>query len=330
MRFPQEKAADLFVSVIVPAQGATSALIGHIRALHEVLKARYQHFEILVMDSSAAGQDAVLLKELLHSVDCVRYLRLSRSPVIDLAVTAGFEAAIGDCVCVTLPGIDPPSEVPSIVHEVLRHGGIVLGRQPANESGARRAARRLFFRFCNSWLDFNLVADTTYLMGLSRTAVNSINQIKDRFRSVRAFATTLGLPCTLHDYAPTVPYRRHGGYLSSTNLAIDLIISNSTRPLRWVSLLGLATSGFNLLYIVYVVGIGLFKQRVAEGWLTLSFQNSLAYFTTSLVLATLCEYLSRVLLETKDRPHYIVVEEQTSSVFDHGGKSRLNVVDTSR
>lgn len=88
-------------------------------------------------------------------------------------------------------------------------------------------------------------------------------------------------------------------------------------------------SGVYFLYFGYIALVALFKNDVAEGWITLSIQNALAFFTLNIVLATVCEYIGRILIESKDRPFYFIVEEKNSSVMIVNQSARINVVEFS-
>ncbi|QQR52788.1 hypothetical protein IPG36_01550 [bacterium] len=82
-----------------------------------------------------------------------------------------------------------------------------------------------------------------------------------------------------------------------------------------VSTLGLVVSGVNLLYALYAIGNYLFNQRVSEGWTTLSLEMAVMFFFLFLMLSVICEYLGRVLEETRAQPAYHIMEELSSTVL---------------
>ena len=93
-----------------------------------------------------------------------------------------------------------------------------------------------------------------------------------------------------------------------------MVTGSSIRPLRLVSACGMLASILNLLYVVYIVLIAIFKKKVAEGWITLSTQHAVMFFFIFVILTVITEYLGQVLLETRDRPLYYVSQEKVSSV----------------
>ena len=97
--------------------------------------------------------------------------------------------------------------------------------------------------------------------------------------------------------------------------ALRLIVTNSTKPLRLVAVMGVIASLLNVLYIVYVFVIALFKKNVAEGWITTSLTHSFMFLFLFVILSVLAEYIAQVLIETRDRPQYFIAEERNSSVM---------------
>ena len=102
-------------------------------------------------------------------------------------------------------------------------------------------------------------------------------------------------------------------------------MANSPHPLRIASTLGLIAGFINLLYITYIIGVYLFKDHVAEGWVTTNFQSAVMFFFIFIILIVLSEYVGRILDETRHRPLYYVVDELNSSV-SVANKDRRNVV----
>lgn len=330
----QKRDSSALISIVAPLSNDADIVAAFTSELHAMLSARYENFEIVLIDDGSRDATARVVDQLLKQFDGVRYLRLSRHFGLEIAIAAGFETAIGDYVVVMLPEVDPVNRVPDLIEHVrISQGGLVLGQienSRARTPYLQATAYRAFYWFCNSVLDLNLIPNTTYFVALDRALLNSLNQIKDKFRYLKTLTMFVGSQPALFSYesAPRRGKEWKRGFFESMNLGIDLVVSNSVRPLRIVSLLGLTVSGVNLLYFGYIALIALFKKNVAEGWITLSTQMALAFFVLNIVLAVVCEYLGRVLLESKERPSYFVVEEKNSSVLIIDREKRRNVVNS--
>jgi hypothetical protein len=191
-----------------------------------------------------------------------------------------------------------------------------------------RLGARTFYWICNRLLSMNIPDQSTHFRVLSRQAVNAVVRIGDRTRYLRTLSAYVGYGIQGLPYDPISRRQRRRGKspIEALRLAIDIIVSNTTRPLRLVSYIGLAMSVLFLLYMAYIVLIYLFKPDVAEGWVTLSAQSAVAFFFVFLLLTVFAEYLAALLGELKERPLYFVLDEKNSRgmLVD---RERRNVVD---
>ncbi len=322
-------ASDVFVSVVAPLHDDADVLVPFVDETVHVLDGSYANFELVLVDDGSRDGTAAVVGELLARHRCVRYLRLARHYGREAAIAAGLDSVIGDFTVVMLPATDPPALIPTMVTRAREGLGVALGvcERPEGEAGWSAAGSRWFWSLGRRFLDLKVPEGASYFQCLSRSAVNALTRIKDKYRSIRLLAAALG---SVGEVVPYVPIRRREetrgrGLLESLDLAAGITVSQSTRPLRFVSLLGVAASFLNLLYMGYVVAIFLFKEHVAEGWTTTSLQLSGMFFLLFLIMAVLSEYVGRVLEESRDRPLYHVVEERNSNVMVRDAERR-NVV----
>jgi glycosyltransferase involved in cell wall biosynthesis len=324
--------ASYFVSVVVPMADDADLLEPFIVDLLGVLRAGWQNYEVVLVDDGSRDATREVSLQLLERFECLRYLRLSKRVGTEVAMLAGLDGVIGDVIVVLQPESDPPELLPRFVEAAHSSGGVAFGvRTTRSEQGfAYRALRRRFVRVAARMLDLELPVDATLYMAFTRQALNAVGQIKDKSRALRIFGAIVGFPRQQIAYAP-IPRRtpvRSKSLGEGLERGISLIVTNTTRPLRYVALLGLFASVLNALYLVYVLLIALFKTRVAEGWITQSASVSGMFLFLFLILSVLAEYVGRLLEESRDRPSYFVAEERQSSVLI-ADVTRRNVVNES-
>jgi hypothetical protein len=104
---------------------------------------------------------------------------------------------------------------------------------------------------------------------------------------------------------------------------IQILVSTSRAPLRAVTTLSLFGAVANVLYAVYVLVIGFFKQDVEPGWVSVSLQQSGMFFLISLVLLVLGEYILHMAALSNEAPEYHLAQEFTSARISR--RERLNV-----
>jgi glycosyltransferase involved in cell wall biosynthesis len=318
--------SSYFVSVIVPLQDDADIFAEFAMELIQVVRATWQNYEIIFIDDASQDGTSGAVGNLLRQHECLRFLRLSRRGGGEVAISAGLDTAIGDVIVVVDPACDPPALVPKMVEAARRIGGIVFGQRtdPRRESWTYALGRRLFSRIMHRMVGIDLPADATLFVAMTRQAMNAVTQIKDRSRAVRVFGSLIGFP---HEFVKYQPIERRErprtkGIAEGIERGISLAVTNSMKPLRFVSLLGLLMALLNCAYLLYILAIALFKTRVAEGWITLSVQHSAMFLFVFLILAVLCEYVGRLLDETRERPLYYVAEERQSSVMIRDAERR--------
>lgn len=321
--------ASYFVSVVVPLADDADILEPFVDELVGVLREGWQNYEVVLVDDASRDGTREIALRLLQRHECLRYLRLSRRFRVESAIVAGLDGVIGDVAVVLQPEADPPALLPRFVEAARKSGGVVFGVRttPSEQGWLYRALHRRFARLAGSMIHLDLPDEATLFMAFTRQVLNAMGQFKDKSRALRIFGALVGFSRDLVPYAPAPRRRpvRTKSVRQGLEHGISLIVTNSTRPLRLVALLGLAASMLSAAYLVYVLAIALFKPHVAEGWITLSATISGLFLFLFLILAVLCEYVGRLLEESRDRPLYFVAEERNSSVLV-ADATRRNVV----
>jgi glycosyltransferase involved in cell wall biosynthesis len=323
---------DTFVSVVAVLRSYARFLPAFVDDVYRILDSHYTNYELVLVDNGSRDETPKLVRELLQTKKCIRYLRLSRRQSAEMAVMAGLDAAIGDYVVTLHPEFDPPGELPAMVEECRAGTDVVFGVAPFphRPSVLYRAMRWGFYRFAKAALGIEPVRVSSVYRCMSRAAVNAFTRVRRRKRFFGQLASEIGLSTAAHAYefisrsgkVPRVNLRR------AARTAASMAVSHSAAPMRLVSLLGLAGGFASLVYSLYVVGIYLTRDDVMPGWTTLSLQMSGLFFLVFVMLTLIGEHLGRLIDESVDRPLYHVRDEQSSSVM-LSDLARRNVMDRS-
>jgi dolichol-phosphate mannosyltransferase len=321
---------DMMVSVVAAIQNDGSLVRAFVAEVSDVLRRHWVNYEIVLVDDGSIDETLIETAHLLTRYPCLRFIRLSRRFGREAAVTAGLDTAIGDYVAVMRPQFDPPAEIPAMVSAVEPgEHEVVLGtsRQESRRGLLSRAGRRAFFWLMRRVVPHAPPANATGFCVLSRTAVNAITKIKSRHRHLGFLSCAVGSAATLHEYSQIDRSRktRVQPLREAVDKAIALLVGNSVVPLRMVSCLGAFAGAVNLLYVGYILLVNLSKNRVAEGWTTLSLQMSCMFFFVFLNLVIISEYIVHMMHESQDRPLYHVLEERCS-IVPFAEPERKNVV----
>lgn len=322
-----DKKLDIFVTVVSPIVGSPEAVKQFVHDTAALLREKYTNYELVLVDGGAEAESIDLLVDLIKHIACIRVIRLSATTNREIMIFAGLEAAIGDYVVVLTPDNDPPTAIVDVVDLMQSGFDIVYGLSdtPVPRSLLGQLGSRIFYWYGRKFIGLDIPLNATYLVGQNRRSINALTRIKGRYRHIRHLTRQVGFKTSAYHYTPVAHSPRHErGLLESFRLANEIIVSYSHHPLQLVSRLGLVASGANLLYAVYAISVYFLDKRVMEGWTTLSLELAVMFFLLFIILSVICEYIGRILEETRAQPAYHIMEELSSNVLV-ADETRLNV-----
>lgn len=321
--------SNCFVSVIAPLFNDSQIVAAFVAEVMQVLRNNYADYELVLVNDGSEDDTLDQVFLILKQYECIRLISLSRSFGTDVAISSGLDSVIGDFIVVLLPESDPPQLIPELIQQAQNGKDILVGvrKNRLDEPLWMRIGANSFYWLCRRILKIPLLKNTTQFRVLSRQVVNAITQIEDKHRYLRLLSSYVGYRSQTFRYELIRRYRKPKtkSFVELIDLALQVIVVNSSRPLRFASYLGLLGSIINVVYIGYIILVYLLKDHVAEGWVTLSFQNAVMFFLISLVLTILCEYVCSLLDKLKGWPAYYIADEKTSSVLI-ADRERRNIV----
>jgi glycosyltransferase involved in cell wall biosynthesis len=308
---------DVFVSVVVPIADDADVLAEFVEEATALLKENYKNYELIFVDDGSTDETPGLFNEILEKKPSIRYIRLPRHFGLEVSISAGLDNAIGDVVVVLRPASDPVNRLPDFVAKARENHGVVVGvRDEVNTLPfSYRFNYGLFHAASKMFLDFPPIRYSTYYMAFTRTSLNALLRIKDKYRALRVLGLHAGFKVDTLSYKviqrrETRRKRSFGALLEN---GVSTIVSNSTRPLRWASVIGMLCATMNTVYIAYIFFSKFMRDKIASGWASSSLQNSVMFTLLFLLLVIVCEYLGRLLDEVKSRPLYFIDYEKHSS-----------------
>jgi hypothetical protein len=172
----------------------------------------------------------------------------------------------------------------------------------------------------------NLAKDAPQFRILNKRVVNFILQHSAPELTYRHLPATGGFSKIYLSYAVKPKSETKKSFFDSVDRSIRILVSTTHAPMRLVTLLSFLGAISNLIYSMYVILIAIFKPDVAEGWVTLSLQQSAMFFLISLVLLVLGEYIINMARLTNEGPSYHVANEFTSAKMTRNEKLNIEVI----
>ncbi len=317
--------SDSFVSVVYVIESGAPLRHEEISVMQKELNDRYSDYEIVIigqgsiMDSSASED----LSQMLKSLPSVRYIQLVGTVSLDVAWAAGLENAIGDFVVLFEHGADPVSVVPEVV-EICRSGyDVVVGTAEQRRTLAYRGFRYFADRILRA-IDYQLPKNATSLRCLSRRAVNAVTSTGRFHHQFYLRIQKTGYPSVAYGYCRCATKPGEKSLAQGVYRLVQLMVFNSLRPLRWMSVLGFLGGLGSFVLATYSVLIHLISNNVVPGWTTVVLSMSTMFMFQFIMMAFFGEYLSRLLDDRSERGDYSIAFEKNSLVMLN--QDRVNVM----
>jgi polyisoprenyl-phosphate glycosyltransferase len=318
---------DDLVSVLVVVQDDAAILPAFLTELHAELQNRFHYYEVLLVDLGSRDATTEVIGEQMQKLPYLRFLRLSARSQKEIGFAAALEHCIGDYAVLMNPYFDRPSDIVRMVSAAQQGYEVVVAKR--DSAGRPERGRKLFYALARRMLDVELSPGESDFQVMSRKAVASLTKIKNRRRWLKYFNSLLGFKKQVINCVPRDPplKSRSRNFLTAMQQGIDILISHSATPLRWAAGLGVLASLGNLAYLLYVFIVALVKNKLAEGWLTMSVMLSSMFFCLFVILVVLAEYVARILEESQERPLYFIELEAESVVAPLRERSEINVIE---
>lgn len=317
----------VFLSVVFVLRNQADGAEALLRAAAATVGPLVADHELIVVDNASEDASIATLKRLAgpDGLPNLQVYALTKEVDADTASWVGLENALGDFVAVIDPLSDDIAFLPEMLDRAVSGSDVVFANnaQKPTQSLGYRAASAAFhglYRWCSG---VQLGREAPGYRLLSKRVVNFILQHPQPAVTYRHLPATGGFARANLDYSapPKVSHTKRLG--ESVDRGMRLLVSTTRAPMRLVTALSLFGAAANLLYSAYVVGVALFKDNVAPGWVSLSLQQSGMFFLISLVLLVLGEYILHMARLSNEGPLYHVAQEFTSARLTR--RERLNV-----
>ncbi len=304
---------DFCISIVVPAFNEEGSLRQLIPALTAILK-DYRDYEILLVDDGSQDHSLEIIKEWHRQNFHVRYLSLSRNFGHQNALKAGLDHAIGDCVVTMDADLQhPPEMIPQLIAKWQEGYDVVytVRQDDPKLSFFKRQTSALFYNVMNRLSDVRINRGAADFRLLDRSVVEVLKDIHEYYLFYRGMTAWVGFRQYAIEYCPAARFAGETKYSFRKMLGFALtgITSFSLKPLRISVLLGVFFAVISFLYALYAITMKIFTTQTIPGWTSVLVSVLFIGGIQLIVMGIIAEYIGKLFMESKRRPHYIVREK---------------------
>ena len=302
------------ITIITPCYNEEAALPAFYREITAVLSGLPLEYELLLVNDGSKDRTLEIIRDLARKDPHVQYLSFSRNFGKEAAMYAGFCNAKGDYVAVMDADLqDPPALLPEMLEKIRtgEYDSVATRRTDRRgEPPVRSWFARRFYRIINRISDADIVDGARDFRLMRREMVDAIVSMGEYNRFSKGIFGWIGFRTCWMSYenVDRVAGETKWNFWKLTKYAIDGIINFSQAPLNIASWFGLFMTAFSFVMLILIVVRKLaFGDKVA-GWPSLAciiiFIGGIQLFC----LGVIGQYIAKIYMETKKRPHYIIAE----------------------
>lgn len=301
------------ITVIVPCYNEEEALHYYYQEMARVMTLMNTYdFELLFINDGSRDQTLDIIKELANNDKRIKYISFSRNFGKEAAMYAGFENSTGDYVCLMDADLqDPPKLLPEMVKAIEEEGYDSAATRRVTRKGEppiRSFFARMFYKIMNKISDTELMDGARDYRLMTRQFVNSLLDMKEYNRFSKGLFGWVGYKTKWIEFenVERVAGETKWSFWKLLVYAVDGAVAFSTAPLAIASVLGMLMLLVSLVFIIFIIIRTLIFGDPVSGWPSLVCIITLIGGIQIFCVGILGEYLSKVYLETKGRPIYIV------------------------
>lgn len=303
------------LSIIVPVYYNADTLQDmYVDLKEKVLSKLQEEYELIFVNDGSGDDSYAVMNYLQKQDDHIRNFSLSRNFGSHAAILCGLEHMTGDCAVVKAADMQEPSELILDMLESWRMGNnVVLAvRQERNESFAQKYFANLYYTLVKK-LALKNMPDTGFdIYLLDKKVVKVLQSLDEKNSSLVCQILWSGFKTA------QVPYVRLARKVGKSRwtltkkmrLVMDTLFSFSTVPIKVVTSVGILSFCGAIIWAIIEVICKLRGIINVNGWTTLFIFNLFSFGVIMLTLGILGEYLWRTFDASRNRPPYIIEEEE--------------------
>jgi polyisoprenyl-phosphate glycosyltransferase len=265
---------------------------------------------VTFVDDGSKDRTWSLIEEASLANPAFRGIKLSRNRGHQNALMAGLLTVEGDAVISV--DADLQDDLAAVEQMVIKHhegADVVYGIRSRRVTDTRfkRMSAEGYYHLLKM-LGVDVVFNHADYRLMSRAAINALSQFKEVNLFLRGIIPQLGFNTAEVYYERAERFAGESKYPLGKMLtfAWDGLTSFSSKPLRWITATGSIISIFSFFIGAWALIAGLIGGRTIPGWASTVIPVYFLGGIQLLSLGVIGEYVSKIYLESKQRPRFII------------------------
>lgn len=302
------------LSLVVPCFNEEGNVENFFNEVNRIFADKVTDYEFIFVDDGSEDKTYSKLEALFannKNAD-IQVLSFSRNFGKEAAIYAGLSKSNGDLVCLIDADLQQRPEVVLEMLEVMQSNDdidcVTAYQRERKEGKVISSFKSAFYKIINKMTDVDFVNGASDFRLMKRAMVNSVLEMSEYHRFSKGIFSWVGFNTEYipYDAAPRESGESKWGFRKLLKYALDGIVSFSTAPLHLATYVGFTSSVISIIYLIVVVIQKLFFGIDVPGYATIVVLVLLLGGLQLFCLGLLGEYLSKIYIQVKNRPIYIL------------------------
>jgi dolichol-phosphate mannosyltransferase len=298
------------LSIVSPVYRAEFVLDELVERIAKSIPSDFTSYEIILVDDFSPDESWSKIVEISNKNLNVKGFKLSRNFGQHYAITAGLNQVSGDYVVVLDCDLqDQPEEIEKLYLKSKKGFDIVLARRfQRKDSFYKKTVSKLFYKAL-SYLTGTKHDATVANFGIySKQVINEVVKLEEKIKYFPTMVRWVGFSTSYVnvEHASRSEGKSNYNLKKLLNLALDIILAYSDKPLRLIIKFGLTIALVSFLMVIYVLFEKLTGKVSVSGYASLIIS---IWFLSGCILTTLGVvglYIGKIFEGVKNRPSFII------------------------
>src|SRR3990170_5090777 len=207
---------DFLLSIVIPVYNEEQNIKPLLQNLLPIIKP-YRH-EVIFVDDGSNDKTVIIIKKEAEKSQNIKLIVFQRNFGHQMALTAGYQNASGDCV-ITLDADlqDPPNIIPQMIDKWQKGTKIVYAKRERRDvdSSFKRLTAQLFYKYINFLSDSPIPEEVGDYRLIDKSVVEFFNSLPEHSRFLRGLTAWGGFSA---DY---VFFKREKRFAGETHYTVS-------------------------------------------------------------------------------------------------------------
>lgn len=298
------------ISVVVPVYGCPEALVPLHDRIVETINKMGRSYEIILVNDGCPKGSWKVIEEICEKDDKTIGIDLSRNFGQIHSTNAGIAKSKGSYVVLMDCDLqDKPEGIAALFDTIQEGYDIVFAKRKDRKDGKMaKLFSKLFYKVYNHFVDGYFDGDIANFCIVKRKVVDEYNMISDRNKSFTTTLSWMGFNTKTIEIESEERFEGHSSYTltKKINLAIDMITSQSNKPLKSLMLFGFVMVMISLVY-AFIKVIAYFMGNDAPlGWTSLFAAILFIGGIQIISIGGVGIYIGNIFNQTNGKPEYLI------------------------